>query len=74
MDIPASILLIGDELLAGDIADRNGPFLADQLNEQGFRVRAIRILPDEKERIVEEVRSASRSSSWQEPQAYSRHC
>ncbi len=43
----ASVLLIGDELLAGEIEDRNGPYFGDQLTRQGFQVRDIRFLPDD---------------------------
>lgn len=45
--LPAAILVIGDELLAGEIEDKNGPFLAEALAAEGFRVREIRVLPDE---------------------------
>lgn len=62
MKMPVSILMIGDELLAGDIEDRNGPFLAEKCSEQGFQVQTIRILPDETGRIADEVRAVSRSS------------
>jgi len=54
----AVILLIGDELLAGEIADANGPFLAERLSEQGFQVEEIRILPDHRERIARAVRES----------------
>ncbi len=53
--ISASVLLIGDELLAGEIEDRNGPYLADQLTRQGFRIREIRLLPDDVEGIAAAV-------------------
>ncbi|MCS7297971.1 MAG: nicotinamide-nucleotide amidohydrolase family protein [Bacteroidia bacterium] len=43
----ASILLIGSELTEGRLADRNGRFLAEELSEMGFRVREIRIFPDD---------------------------
>lgn len=55
--LEASILLIGDELLAGEVQDRNGPFFAEELAKQGFRIREIRVLPDDVEAIVEAVRS-----------------
>lgn len=59
----ASILLIGDELLAGEVQDQNGPFFTEELAKQGFRTREIRVLPDDVEAIVEGVRSClSRSA------------
>ena len=54
----ASVLLIGDELLAGEIADTNGPFFSERLTDRGFRVTGIQILPDEKDRIARGVREA----------------
>ncbi len=56
----ASVLLIGDELLAGEIQDRNGPYFADQLTRQGFRIRDIRLLPDDVEAIAVGVTEALR--------------
>ena len=35
----ASVLLIGDELLAGEVQDGNGPYFADKLTAQGFQVQ-----------------------------------
>jgi nicotinamide-nucleotide amidase len=51
-DLTAAVLLIGDELLSGDIADRNGPYLAERLTDYGFRVRNLNILPDETDQIA----------------------
>jgi len=53
-----SILLIGDELLAGEIQDGNGPYLADRLTGLGFQVQEIRLLPDDVEAIAAAVREA----------------
>lgn len=44
---PAFILTIGDELLVGDRADLNGPWLARRLSELGFAVRELRSVGDE---------------------------
>jgi competence/damage-inducible protein CinA-like protein len=54
----ASLLIIGDELLAGEIADKNGPFLAEQLTARGLRVVELRVLPDDTDIIAEAVRVA----------------
>ncbi len=59
--LTASVFIVGDELLAGDIADRNGPFLAERLTDQGCRVRSIGILPDDTEIIAESIRRAVRA-------------
>ncbi len=57
--LSASVILIGDELLTGDVADTNGPFLAERLTDQGFRVRDISVVPDDPGRIVAAVRYAA---------------
>ena len=54
------ILLIGDELLAGEIMDRNGPYFADRLYEEGFRVERFHVLPDETEAIAQAVQDGSK--------------
>lgn len=54
----ASVLVIGDELLSGEIADTNGPYFSERLTARGFEVREVRILPDDRRPIVEAVRSA----------------
>jgi nicotinamide-nucleotide amidase len=58
--LTACVLLIGDELLAGEIQDRNGPYLADQLTRHGFRIREIRLLSDDVEGIAAAVKEALR--------------
>lgn len=50
-----SILVVGDEILTGEIADVNGPFLMRRLGADG--VRAVRqvVVPDDVEAIVTEL-------------------
>jgi nicotinamide-nucleotide amidase len=55
--LEASILLIGDELLAGEVQDQNGFFFAEELAKEGFRTQEIRVLPDEVEAILVAVRA-----------------
>jgi len=59
----ASLLIIGDELLAGEIADKNGPFLAEQLTARGLRVAELRVLPDHTDTIADALRAALGTSS-----------
>ena len=59
----ATILIIGDELLAGEIPDKNGPFLAEQLTSHGARVVQVRILPDTTEIIARAVTEGLADSS-----------
>ncbi|MDJ0521121.1 MAG: competence/damage-inducible protein A [Planctomycetota bacterium] len=50
-----AILIIGDEILSGEIVDENGPWLIARLNEAG--VRAVRqvVVPDDAEQIGAEL-------------------
>ncbi len=59
----ATILIIGDELLAGEIADKNGPYLAEQLMARGVRVGELCILPDHTDTIAAAVQAALAQSS-----------
>lgn len=59
----ATIILVGDELLAGHTRDANGHFLAKRLHELGHRVRRIIVVPDEARAMMEEIDRALRQSS-----------
>lgn len=48
----AVIVCIGDELLAGDIADLNSTWLAKNLTELGAVVKRIEVIPDDVDVIV----------------------
>ena len=52
----ARIVIIGNEVLSGDVAEQNVHFLARRLTELGTRVRSVRIVPDEDETIVAALR------------------
>jgi molybdenum cofactor synthesis domain-containing protein len=52
----AAILIIGNEVLSGKVADQNGPYLTRELRALGVDVRRISIIPDEAPTIAEEVR------------------
>jgi molybdenum cofactor synthesis domain-containing protein len=53
----AAIVTIGNELVAGDVANTNGSWLAHRLEELGVAVRLIAAVPDEIDVIAELVRS-----------------
>jgi molybdenum cofactor synthesis domain-containing protein len=55
--VTASIITIGNELLAGDTVNTNASWLAQQLEELGVTVTLMASLPDEVERIAEFVRA-----------------
>jgi len=52
----AVILTIGNELVAGDVLNTNGSWLAQRLEALGVRVRLLAALPDEIEAVAEFVR------------------
>jgi molybdenum cofactor synthesis domain-containing protein len=51
--LSAAVLLIGNELLSGSIADKNLPYIAKTLEKRGIRVRETRIVPDIESEIVD---------------------
>ncbi len=57
--VTAAILLIGDELLSGKVADENARFLIGELRELGVALRRVVIIPDDLATIAREVRALS---------------
>lgn len=57
----AGIILIGNELLSGKVADANAVYLCRELRALGVDVRRIVVIPDEVEQIAAEVAEFSRS-------------
>lgn len=56
----ASIILIGNEILSGKVADANAVYLCRELRQLGVEVRRLSVIPDEVEVIAEEVGRSSR--------------
>lgn len=52
----AAILVVGDEILSGEVEDRNTPFLTRRLWELGVRVGRILVLGDRREELAGEIR------------------
>jgi nicotinamide-nucleotide amidase len=50
-----ALVLVGDELLTGHTPDLNGPWLGQRLTDQGFRVVAAMVEPDDVEAVVRAV-------------------
>lgn len=55
----AALVIIGDEILTGKVADANTPFLARRLYELGVDLRRVEVVPDEVDEIARAVRAAS---------------
>lgn len=52
----AAVLVVGDEILSGEVQDQNAPFLTRRLWELGIRVDRIVVLGDDREDLAEEIR------------------
>ena len=52
----AALLIVGDEILSGEVEDQNTPFLTRRLWELGILVARIAVVGDRREAIVEELR------------------
>ena len=55
-DTTAALVVVGNEILSGKVADSNSTFLAQQLRELGVALRRIVVVPDEVEVIAATVR------------------
>jgi molybdenum cofactor synthesis domain-containing protein len=53
----AGLIVIGNEILSGKVADTNSAFLAQQLRSLGVSLRRISVVPDEVDVIAAEVRA-----------------
>jgi molybdenum cofactor synthesis domain-containing protein len=60
MPTTAGIVLIGNEILSGKVADVNAAFLCRELRTLGVEVRRISVVPDEVDLIAREVGGFSR--------------
>lgn len=58
----AAMLVIGDEILSGRTRDANAHHLAEVMTEIGVRLIEIRVVPDERARIVGAVRALSEAA------------
>lgn len=55
-DTTAALVVVGNEILSGKVADSNSTFLAQQLRELGVSLRRIVVVPDEVDVIAATVR------------------
>jgi molybdenum cofactor synthesis domain-containing protein len=53
----AGVVVIGNEILSGKVADTNSPFLATELRKLGVALRRIETIPDELDDIARTVRA-----------------
>ncbi len=53
----AAIIVIGNEILSGKVADTNSAFLATELRRLGVALRRVVVIPDEPEEIAAAIRA-----------------
>ena len=53
--VNAAILIIGNEILSGRTQDTNTSTLAVWLNSLGVQVNEVRVIPDTKKTIIENI-------------------
>lgn len=58
----ARLVIIGNEILTGKVADSNGPHLLRRLRQLGVRCTGVAVVPDELDRIAEAVRDAANAA------------
>ncbi|MFO1153113.1 MAG: competence/damage-inducible protein A [Rhodospirillales bacterium] len=63
-EVTAAVIIIGNEVLSGRTRDQNLPFLAEQLNAAGVRVREARIIADDEDAIVAAVNACRASFDY----------
>lgn len=51
----AGLIVVGDEVLSGSVADTNSHFIAESLHRLGVRLLKVAVLPDDVEAIAAEV-------------------
>ncbi len=54
-----AIIVIGDEILKGQVLDQNSHFLANELHECGVKLERVIVLPDNIDEISETVKQYS---------------
>ena len=62
--VSVAILVIGDEILKGQVADTNSHYLCHELTSVGADVRKIVVIPDKKDIIASEIKNLYRDYRW----------
>lgn len=59
--VTSALVIIGNEILSGKVADANGRFLARELFELGWQLKEVAIVADETTAVVETIRRLAAS-------------
>ena len=60
----ATVIIIGDEILAGRFQDENGPYLIRRLRQLGVDLVRLVVIPDKVQIIAEEVARGHARTTW----------
>ena len=60
----AGLIVIGDEILKGQIQDTNSQFLTKQMYQKGIRIAKISVIPDDIDVIAAELKTFSNSYDY----------
>ena len=60
--VPSTVITVSDSCYRGERKDLSGPAVAQELRDQGFKVKLYVLVPDEREAIEDALRSAARES------------
>lgn len=58
-----SVIAIGDELLIGQVIDTNSATIAHEINPDGWEIKSIRVIADNKEEIKKAIESAFKETN-----------
>ena len=53
----AAVVIVGDEILSGEVPDQNAPFLTRRLWELGIKVERIEVVADRQDELAGEIRA-----------------
>ena len=60
----AAVVVVGSEVLSAKVEDQNGPWLARRLRKQGVELRALHVVPDRVDAVVEALLLERRRVDW----------
>ncbi|CAG0915593.1 unnamed protein product, partial [Notodromas monacha] len=63
-EVTAAVLIIGDEILKGKVADANAPFLCKRLYRIGVKLARVSVVADDVEKIADELKGLSRNHTF----------
>ena len=64
IQVSASIIIIGNEILSGRTKDTNTSTIAAWLNKLGVRVQEVRVIPDIEESIVKTINDVRKKNTY----------